>query len=436
MMYSLNKILFVINVVSIIFYEFIMYLLYNKYSVFISRLCYELANINILYVKMFQAFAYNNNLIDETINNNLLKFTNKAPWKYSDINFYNLIEVCEKYDIVLKTGFERPINSGMISLVFKGNRRSDNKDIIIKIKRVNIVNKLSEAIINLQFFVHLLSYIPFIKNYNLDEIVNKNINNILDQTDFAKEVNNLKLIKNNCKNLEYVIIPEVFEEVTNVFPDVIMMEFINGIQINEINQEDYDGFAQQIIKFGIVTTVIHGVTHGDLHSGNILFIKDNEDANYKYKIGIIDFGIITVIEEKYRQVMFNIVVDFFSSRPDEIAKQILHSGIIEPLDTLNNLPLCHYNQIYKIITEFVEDIVTNSKTANQLQIYKFLITFNNYINSYKLGEIGLHINDEFRKMQLTVAMTHGVTITLCNGNFIDVADKVINDLFHTDLLLK
>ena len=435
-MYSLNKILFVINVVSIIFYEFIMYLLYNKYSVFISRLCYELANINILYVKMFQAFAYNNNLIDETINNNLLKFTNKAPWKYSDINFYNLIEVCEKYDIVLKTGFERPINSGMISLVFKGNRRSDNKDIIIKIKRVNIVNKLSEAIINLQFFVHLLSYIPFIKNYNLDEIVNKNINNILDQTDFAKEVNNLKLIKNNCKNLEYVIIPEVFEEVTNVFPDVIMMEFINGIQINEINQEDYDGFAQQIIKFGIVTTVIHGVTHGDLHSGNILFIKDNDDANYKYKIGIIDFGIITVIEEKYRQVMFNIVVDFFSSRPDEIAKQILHSGIIEPLDTLNNLPICHYNQIYKIITEFVEDIVTNSKTANQLQIYKFLITFNNYINSYKLGEIGLHINDEFRKMQLTVAMTHGVTITLCNGNFIDSADKVINDLFHTDLLLK
>jgi predicted unusual protein kinase regulating ubiquinone biosynthesis (AarF/ABC1/UbiB family) len=224
--------------------------------------------------------------------------------------------------------------------------------------------------------------------------------------------------------------------VTNVFPDVIMMEFINGIQINEINQEDYDGFAQQIIKFGIVTSVIHGVTHGDLHSGNILFIKDNDDTNYKYKIGIIDFGIISVIEEKYRQVMFNIVVDFFSSRPDEIAKQILHSGIIEPLDTLNNLPLCHYNQIYKIITDFVEDIVTNSKTANQLQIYKFLITFNNYINSYKLGEIGLHINDEFRKMQLTVAMTHGVTITLCNGNFIDSADKVINDLFHTDLLLK
>jgi len=413
-----------------------MYLLYNKYSVFISRLSYELANINILYVKMFQAFAYNNNLIDETINNNILKITNKTHWKYSDINFYNLIEVCEKYDIVLKTGFERPINSGMISLVFKGNRRSDNKDIIIKIKRVNIVNKLSEAITNLQFLVHLLSYIPFIKNYNLDEIVNKNINNILEQTDFAKEVNNLKLIKNNCKNLEYVIIPEVFEEVTNVFPDVIMMEFINGIQINEINQEDYDGFAQQIIKFGIVTSVIHGVTHGDLHSGNILFIKDNDDANYKYKIGIIDFGIITVIEEKYRQVMFNIVVDFFSSKPDEIAKQILHSGIIEPLDTLNNLPLCHYNQIYKIITEFIEEIVTNSKTANQLQIYKFLITFNNYINSYKLGEIGLHINDEFRKMQLTVAMTHGVTITLCNGNFIDSADKVINDLFHTDLLLK
>lgn len=432
----INKILFVINVFSVISFEFVMYLLYNDYSIFIDRVCYDLANINILYVKIFQAFAHNNNLIDETTNNNLLKFTNKAPWKYNDINFYNLIKVCEKYDIVLRTGFERPINSGMISLVFKGIRRSDNKDIIIKIKRVNIEKKLSQAIVNLQFFVDLLSYIPFIKNYNLDEIVNKNINNILEQTNFVKEVNNLKLIKTNCKNLEYVIIPEVFEEVTNNFPDVIMMEFINGIQINEINKDDYDGFAQQIIKFGIVTSLIHGVTHGDLHSGNILFIKDDNDLNYKYKIGIIDFGIITMIEEKYRLAMFNIVIDFFSSQPNEIAKKILHSGIIEPLDTLNKLPPCHYNQIYNIITELVQEVLSNSKTANQLQIYKFLITFNNYINSYKLGEIGLHINNEFRKIQLTVAMSHGVTITLCNGNFIDAADKVINDLLHTDLLLK
>uniref|UniRef100_A0A6C0IDB7 Protein kinase domain-containing protein n=1 Tax=viral metagenome TaxID=1070528 RepID=A0A6C0IDB7_9ZZZZ len=432
----INKILFVINVFSVISFEFVMYLLYNDYSIFIDRVCYDLANINILYVKIFQAFAYNNNLIDETTNNNLLKFTNKAPWKYSDIHFYNLIKVCEKYDIVIKTGFERPINSGMISLVFKGNRRGDNKDIIIKIKRVNIEKKLSQAIVNIQFFLDLLSYIPFIKNYNLDEVVNKNINNILEQTNFIKEVNNLKLIKNNCKNLEYVIIPEVFEEVTNNFPDVIMMEFINGIQINEIDKDDYQGFAQQIIKFGIVTSLIHGVTHGDLHSGNILFIKDNNDKNYKYKIGIIDFGIITIIEEKYRLSMFNIVIDFFSSQQNEIAKKILHSGIIEPLDTLNKLPISHYNHIYKIISELVQEVLSNSKTANQLQIYKFLITFNNYINSYKLGEFGLHINDEFRKIQLTIAMTHGVTITLCNGNFIDAADKVINDLLHTDLLLK
>ena len=156
-MSSINKILFVINVFSVISFEFVMYLLYNDYSIFIDRVCYDLANINILYVKIFQAFAHNNNLIDETTNNNLLKFTNKAPWKYNDINFYNLIKVCEKYDIVLRTGFERPINSGMISLVFKGNRRSDNKDIIIKIKRVNIEKKLSQAIVNLQFFVDLLS---------------------------------------------------------------------------------------------------------------------------------------------------------------------------------------------------------------------------------------------------------------------------------------
>ena len=43
----INKFLFIINVFSIISYEFLMYLIYNNYSIFIDRLCYELANINI-----------------------------------------------------------------------------------------------------------------------------------------------------------------------------------------------------------------------------------------------------------------------------------------------------------------------------------------------------------------------------------------------------
>ena len=78
------------------------------------------------------------------------------------------------------------------------------------------------------------------------------------------------------------------------------MEEIKGVPINKIKEEDYEGFAKQVIKFGFVTTLVHGVTHGDLHSGNILFIKDENETKYKHKIGVLDFGIIYEVELQHK----------------------------------------------------------------------------------------------------------------------------------------
>ena len=79
------------------------------------------------------------------------------------------------------------------------------------------------------------------------------------------------------------------------------MEYINGMPINQILEEDYEAFAKQVLKFGLVTTLIHGVSHGDLHSGNVLFIKDENDKKYKYKVGVLDFGIIYEADPEFKQ---------------------------------------------------------------------------------------------------------------------------------------
>jgi hypothetical protein len=41
---------------------------------------------------------------------------------YNDIDFEKLKHVCEKHNILLKGGYEGPMNAGMISVVFKGFR--------------------------------------------------------------------------------------------------------------------------------------------------------------------------------------------------------------------------------------------------------------------------------------------------------------------------
>ena len=433
---TIQGLFFILHAVWIIGTELCVYGVFRDYSDFIERMTYRLASINILYVKVFQAIASNNSLIDEKTNNKLLKFTDNAPWSASDINFNQLTHVCAKYNIVLPNGFEAPINAGMISLVYKGYQSETAAPVIIKMKRKNIDAKLSDAIENLQTILYIFSFIPLIHKYQIAEVVKRNIDIIRSQTDFHQEISNIMKIKQNCRNLKYVKIPAVFPDVTKRFPEIILMEYIDGIKINEIAEEDYEPFAKQVMKFGFVTSIVHGVTHGDLHSGNILFIKDDKDEKYPYKIGVIDFGIIYELDSTYKGILFDVLTQMFSAPPRESALKLLHSGIIDPPGILSQIPQADYETIVQFTSEIIDETVHSSKKANQIQIYKFLHKLKDYFGNSALANIGIRPSDNLVKTQLVLAMSHGITLTLCKEDFMTVADKVINELFHTSMMIE
>ena len=430
----ISFIIFLSSTFWILLSELFIYGLFQNYDLLIDNLTYRLSKVNILYVKVFQAFALNNHFIDDKTNDKLLRFTDHAPWDFSDIDYYSLIDICNEYSLSLKNGFEYPINSGMISLIFKGYDRVNNKNVILKIKRVNIEKKLLSAVDNLLYLVSILSFIPMFNKYHISESIQKSIDMITLQTDFHEEVKNMQKMKRNCIHLKYVIIPHVYEYITNKYPDVIMMDFLEGITINQIDKNDYEQFAKQVIKFGFVTTAIHGFTHGDLHVGNILFIKDEEqDTNYKYKIGVLDFGIVYQIDHMYKNTLFEIATDFFTLPSKILAEKIVMSGIIEPIYVLKKIPKYHYLNIVQFVTEIVDEMISNSKNVNQIQVYKFLSNFYSYLLDNEISELGLGPSENFVKTQMCLTMSHGVTLTLCNGEYISIADKVLNELFHIDL---
>lgn len=430
-------ILFLMNILFIFGTEFSSYYIYRDYSSFVERLAKRLSCVNILYVKIFQAFALNNSLIDEKMNNKLIQFTDKAPWTFSDIDLYTLIELSDKYKLHLKSGYEVPINSGMISLVFKAYK-SDNclEPVIIKMKRNNIDQKLEDAIDNLLFSMYLLSFIPIFNKYQLAEVINRNIDMIRHQTNFLEEVDNMNKMRENCKNLKYVKIPSAKREVTQEYPNCILMEYIHGIKVTQIVKQDYEDFAKQVLKFGFVTTIVHGVAHGDLHSGNILFIKDKDDEKYPYKIGVIDFGIIHELDNGFKNSLFDVLTQMFILSPRESAIKLLHSGVIDPPNILQEIPKDDYENIICFASEIIDETIYTSKKANQLQIYKFMLKLKDYLHNSALADIGIRPSDNLAKIQLVLAMAHGVTLTLCNDDFITLADKVINELFHTNIILE
>lgn len=453
---TISNICFLLDMMYIFSVEYITYLVSNNYNAFIKNIAYRLSNKNILYIKIFQAISLNNHIIDDVMNNELLSYTDSAPYDTSDIDWNALNNV--KRDFQLHMVDDKPINSGMISIVYKMKNDAD-EDIIIKIKRCNIEQKLDYAIQKLMFLIYVLSFIPRINTLNIPAIVNKNLTLLKQQLNFEEEVQNTIDMKENCKNLKYVKIPTIYPEATKLFPNIIMMEYIQGAHISKIDAIDYETYAKLIIKYGFVSLLITGITHGDLHGGNIIFIKNDASVPYSstdvpeynqktdvrfadirfppdlptYQIGIIDFGIVLKINPTIKNVFLEIFSELFTKPSIEIATELLNT-IIEPKDVWLSIPKTHSGNIIRVTANIIEHTIHNGKGATQIKIYEFLEKFNNYVNDHNLTAYGLCIGDDFVKMQLALAMSHGLCLCLCKHNYLEVANDVLNTMFHTDLL--
>jgi predicted unusual protein kinase regulating ubiquinone biosynthesis (AarF/ABC1/UbiB family) len=222
------------------------------------------------------------------------------------------------------------------------------------------------------------------------------------------------------------------------------MGYINGKRFTEIDKEDYIEFAKQVIKFGIVTSLIHGFSHGDFHVGNILFIKEeSENENPKYKLGIIDFGIMTEIQEPFKSNLLNCLTSIFQETSIVFLNKFLNSGIFEPCIIKDLLPEKIYDNLINLNIQLLEDFLysKNLKQVHLFEFFKILFTFiNNNTstsgnNSYNLLKYGIVPSANFIQLQLSLAMANGVTFALCQDKTMQLTNDVVNDLFHTKLFM-
>lgn len=430
----LNNIWFLLTICWIICDEISYYSVFKNQDKLVNNLTKRLANQNILCVKIFQAFALNNNIFSEQKMNYLINYTDSAPWTNNDIDLKSLLEIEKVFNLEILNDY-KPIKSGMISLVFKCiNKNKMDEIMIIKIKRNNIETILNEGIQKMLFCINLLSFIPIVNNYQITKIIHDNIHLINQQIDFKKEVQNICIMKKNCKNLKYVKIPFVYEEITNQFSNIIMMEYIKGVTIKDIKLHDYNEFSKQIVKFVLVTTLINGTCHGDLHMGNILFIKDENDTKNKYKIGILDFGIVYEID-KIKNILYYVFANMYTDLPEKIAQNLLESGIVEPADCIINLPDNHVKCILVILSNLINDTIYISKHFSQINVFKALYQLNDYIVENNLIVNGIQIKPchDLIKIQVVFTMLYGVIFKLCGTNYLEITNKVMMDLFHIDV---
>ena len=103
------------------------YFIDNNKSNNLKFITQRLSNINILYVKLFQGLSLNEQFFSDELNNELIKFTDHAPWTFKDLDLKTIHDVIYDNDIKMVDHMDQPMNSGMISLVYRVKDRNDKQ---------------------------------------------------------------------------------------------------------------------------------------------------------------------------------------------------------------------------------------------------------------------------------------------------------------------
>lgn len=416
-----KKIKFVFKTIYIITEEYFKYLckkickiqndrIYNDLIINISN---KLSKENIFYLKLIQGLSSNLYNLNSELIDYFEKYTNNVEYCEEDIDSYLLDSISNMQN--KKLIFDnKPINSGIISIIFKGYY--EDKKVVIKLKRKNVLNKLIDSLDNIEFFIKFLEFFPKVKNLNLLNVFKENKDLLIEQTNFLNEINNMKSFYNRFNKIDYVIIPFVYEDYTLFNENIIVMDYIEGKHINKIMDDSIrDAYALMITKSVLRSIMFDGLFHGDLHAGNILFMEEDN----KLKIGIIDFGIIGRISNDFKDSFINFL-SHISDNDCVNSSKILLEDLTEPSGYYNNLDTKIKNIIINKIYLVFKNTVFTSKTIKQNDIIKINIL----LNKYKM-----QLSKQFCRMQMALAIAENLTYMLSGSkNYSEHFDIALEEL--------
>lgn len=250
------------------------------------------------FIKIGQILSTRVDLIPSEYSNVLSKLrSNVAPIPYSDIEAI----LRDKYGDINKIFYSidtEPIGSASIAQVHKAILRSNNKCVVIKIKRPNIDEIIYNDIHLFKKAVNLLHLNRIIKVMDLNDVLDQLYETTKEELNFKIETSHLVKFRNLHKDSKTINGPYVYENLCT--DDTIVMEYIDGIKINEVEllrSRNYklDVIANKISDDYIKQAITDGFFHADPHPDNIIINGGN--------ITYIDFGMMGHLSDKNRQLL-------------------------------------------------------------------------------------------------------------------------------------
>jgi len=409
----------------------------EDYNAMIKNIASKMSHKNIFFTKIFQAFANNNNLVDKDLFHHFITYTDNVTYNTNEIDYnglYDLINIARKNNDILSIESEVPIKSGNIALVYNG--KLNGKNVIIKYRRKNVVEKFKKSMSEIELLVNISSKMPYLRDLNISDLFEENREIMINQLNFSNEVKNINIFREKFKDVHNICIPEVYSYFTEENPCAIIMEKIEGNRIENVLSEDKHEYSKILSRFNLKCVFYDAIYHADLHSGNVIFMKEyhnckdennNMTTETVLKIGIIDYGIIGTMTREEQDVFFTFFKILVSKEHKELAIFITEN-LSEKIDK-SMLDISEGDKnilVNKISTICCAVLESDSKFFGGEEIYE--------INKI-LKTQNLQFSKFFCRVELAIAISENVCNSLAtNSSYIEQMMIAFKDIFGDDVL--
>ena len=187
--------------------------------------------------------------------------------------------------------------------------------------------------------------------------------------------------------------------------------------------------------------MIHNKFHGDLHSGNVLFIDNGSESDVdfdtetpRYQLGIIDFGIVMHFPKKITDTLYYV---FEHQQKENMILPIAHKYIenfIEPSNLLYLLSDKQQHTITDAIGGVARSIFQEGVMLEQSQFYEIFKRISDNLSHEFVKKHNVRTSDGLVKLEVAVSMCMSLVTLLTDGDPNVHLKRVFDEMFHCDIM--
>jgi ubiquinone biosynthesis protein len=291
-----------------------------------QKLTATIASLGPSFIKLAQVFAIRADIVPRIYLEALSKLHDRVPpFPLSQLRRRIQEELKRPPEQIFESFDPEPLAAASLGQVHRARFRGD--EVIVKVLRPGVEELVAtdiQIVRSLLFVLEQLAEHHTIRSART--IIEEFSRVITDEMAFDHEAENIERFEEMFRNSEFVIIPQVYQELTTT--RVLVMKFYEGFRVTEVDEIlrhniDVDKMIQNLIEFYGDQLLIHGFFHADPHPGNILVRPDA-------RIVLLDYGMVIEIPPDFREDLMRVTIAAVRRDIDELINLFYKLDLLEP----------------------------------------------------------------------------------------------------------